>query len=245
MFDKLVDYPLSSFLIFQVGGHASNFGSTNQNLNIQPYLEKYIAKLYFDKYNSLLDSDFQDFVAHELCPGSCELLDGLNLVMGLSVQQRALIGDGSHRHLSSSIRFNIPELVAELPIPFCEAIIIEKLPHGIFADPFELQHLLQRGGKILILSFSDTSEHSSPFPRFLSQTTCAVFMDAAVFGDTNLELPSVRSNRSLVEVHMDVELNNTFSRRKDGFEINIDLPLHIRYPVSEKELTKNENKNRQ
>ena len=64
-------------------------------------------------------------------------------------------------------------------------------------------------------------------------------MDAAVFGDTNLELPSVHSNRSLVEVHTDVDLN-TFSRHKDGLEINIDLPLHIRYPVSEKESTESE-----
>lgn len=154
MFDKLVDYPLSSFLIFQVGGCTSNFGSTNQSSSIPPYSEKYITKSYFDKYDSLLDSDFLDFIAHELFPGSCEmLLDNLNLVLSLSVQQRALIGDGSHRHLSSSIRFNIQlELIAELPIHFCQAIIIEKLPSGIFADPFELQHLLQRGGKIYFVS---------------------------------------------------------------------------------------------
>ncbi|KAJ9707234.1 hypothetical protein PVL29_002293 [Vitis rotundifolia] len=196
----------SSFVSCEVGRCTSNVGSTNQSLNIPPYFEKYITKSYFDKYDSLLDSDFLDFISHELFPGSCELLlDNLNLVLRLSVQQRSLIGDGSHRHLSSSFRFNIQsELIAELPIHFCEAIIIEKLPYGIFADPFELQHLLQRG----------------------------VFMDAAVFGDTNLELPSVHSNRSLVEVHMDVDLN-TFSRHKDGLEINIDLPLHIRYPPLE------------
>ncbi|KAL6348629.1 hypothetical protein AAG906_016155 [Vitis piasezkii] len=196
----------SSFVSCEVGGCTSNVGSTNQSLNIPPYFEKHITKSYFDKYDSLLDSDFLDFISHELFPGSCELLlDNLNLVLRLSVQQRSLIGDGSHRHLSSSFRFNIQsELIAELPIHFCEAIIIEKLPYGIFADPFELQHLLQRG----------------------------VFMDAAVFGDTNLELPSVHSNRSLVEVHTDVDLN-TFSRHKDGLEINIDLPLHIRYPPLE------------
>lgn len=219
----------------QVGGCSSKYGSTNQSLSIQPYLDKYIVESYFDKYDSLLDSDFLDFVAHELFPGSCELvLDNLNLTMRLSVQQRALIGDGSHRHLSSSIKFNITSgLIDELPIHLCEAIIIEKLPHGIFADPFELQHLLQRGGKCIFYHSSNTFKHSSTFPRFLSKTTCAVFMDAAVFGDTNLELPSVCSNRSLVEVHMDVDLKN-FSRRKDDLEINIDLPLHIRYPVSEK-----------
>ena len=93
----------------------------------------------------------------------------------------------------STVRFNIQlELIAELPIHFCEAIIIEKLPCGTFTDPFELQHLLQRG----------------------------VFMDAVVFGDTNLELSSFHSNRSLVEVHTNVNLN-TISRHNDGLEINI------------------------
>ncbi|KAJ8544067.1 hypothetical protein K7X08_025685 [Anisodus acutangulus] len=61
----------------------------------------------------------------------------------------------------------------------CEVIIVERLPSGVFADPFELQHLVQRG----------------------------VFRDAAVFGDTNLELPSFLSNRSLVE-----PLGHGFSR---------------------------------
>lgn len=68
----------------------------------------------------------------------------------LSVLHRSLIGEGSHRHLSSYIRLNVnPKSPMELPIDSCEVIIIERLPSGVFADPFELQHLLQHRGKIL------------------------------------------------------------------------------------------------
>lgn len=158
-------YPLSSFLIFQVDGCISKFGSTNQCLSIQPYCERYITKSYFNKCDSLVDSDFLDFIAHALLPGSCEvLLDNLNFAVGLSVQHRALIGDGSHRRLSSSFRFDIQsESMAELPIDSCEAIIIERLPYGIFADPFELQHLLQRGGKIYFESFKQLWAFFNPY----------------------------------------------------------------------------------
>ncbi|CAN6343974.1 unnamed protein product [Urochloa humidicola] len=50
------------------------------------------------------------------------------------------------------------------------------LPNGVFAGPFELQHFVER----------------------------KVFLDMAVFGDTNLELPSALSNRSAVEIHFDL-----------------------------------------
>ncbi|KAG5524226.1 hypothetical protein RHGRI_031032 [Rhododendron griersonianum] len=138
--------------------------------------------------------------------GFCGVLqEELNLIPRLSILQHYLTGEGSHRHLSSSIKLSGQlESKAELPRHTCKAIIIEKLPSGIFADPFELQHLLQR-----------------------------VFTDAAVFGDTNLELPSVVSNRSVVEVHIDVDLN-IVSGHSNGLEINVEVPLHARYPVCEK-----------
>ncbi|MCL7022319.1 hypothetical protein MKW94_030505 [Papaver nudicaule] len=91
--------------------------------------------------------------------------------------------------------------MSELPAHFCEAVVIERLPSGVFADPFELQHLVQRG----------------------------VFVDAVVFGDTNLELPAARSNRSVVEVHMDIG-HNILSNHINEFEIDLELPLHARYP---------------
>ena len=61
----------------------------------------------------------------------------------------------------------------------------------------------------------------------------AVLSEATVFGDTNLELPSVVSNQSVVEVHMDVGYN-TLSGKNNGLEINIEIPVHARYPVCAK-----------
>nr|TKW29390.1 hypothetical protein SEVIR_3G392000v2 [Setaria viridis] len=74
---------------------------------------------------------------------------------------------------------------------------VEKLPNGVFADPFELQHFVER----------------------------KVFLDVAVFGDTNLELPSALSNRSAVEIHFDLRPSTL-----TNCNIVIDLPLHARYP---------------
>ncbi|GKU95792.1 hypothetical protein SLEP1_g9109 [Rubroshorea leprosula] len=187
-------------------GRSGSSDSKNPDLSTLYVHGKYIMESYLDKFE-LQDSNFEDFVAHELPSGLCELLpDNQNLVLGLSVLQRTLIGEGSHRHLSSSIRLQVkPESILQLPTHFCEVIIIERLPSGVFADPFELQHLHQR----------------------------RVFTDVAVFGDTNLELPSFRSNRSIVEVHMDVG-SNILSGQQDGSEINILLPLHARYqPLDE------------
>ncbi|KAI7995489.1 Phosphatidylinositol-glycan biosynthesis class X protein [Camellia lanceoleosa] len=162
-------------------GGKCNSNSDAKTQNGLPNLKKYITEPYFEKHDSLLDSDFQNFIAN-------------NLPLGLfcvSVLKRHLIGEGALRCLSSSIRLSIqPESIAELPRHFCKIIIVERLPSGIFADPFELQHLLQHG----------------------------VFTDAAVFGETNLELPIVVSNQSVVEVHVEVDLTYSYSATlKDPF----------------------------
>lgn len=57
----------------------------------------------------------------------------------------------------------------------------------------------------------------------------AVFSDAAVFGDSNLELPSFRSNRSVVEIHTEISSGEDINSNQ--MEIKIELPLHARYPV--------------
>lgn len=165
--------------------------------------QRYLSKLYFENHDSLIDTDFQDFWAHELPVCSCNALpQNLDYAPRLSVLQRQLNGEGSHRHLSTFIKFHIQsEGTYELPAHLCQVIVVEKLPSGVFADPFELQHLVQRG----------------------------VLIDAAVFGDTNLELPSALSNRSVVEVHMDIGQNILLGNKK-ALEIKFDLPLHARYP---------------
>ncbi|KAB5573851.1 hypothetical protein DKX38_001045 [Salix brachista] len=189
---------------FQEARCESNFNSSNINHSFAQF-RKYIMKSYFEKYDSLLGSNFQNFTADELLSSSCKLLpDNLNHLLRVSIPWRNLRGEGSHRHISSTIRFHMqPYSMSQLHIPFCKVIIIERLPSGVFADPFELQHLRERG----------------------------VFTDIAVFGDTNLELPSVLSNQSAVEIHMRVGCTSLWGHK---LEISVDLPLHARYPVSER-----------
>lgn len=191
--------PVSS----EVGRCDPNSDDSDSSINAFCSSKKYLMQSYYEKYEDLLDSDFQDFIAQELPFGLCKVLPhNLSLALRLSVLHRNLKGNGSHRHLTSSIRLEIEqESILELPSHYCEVIIIERLPSGVFADPFELQHLLQRG----------------------------VYSNIAVFGDTNLESPSFLSNRSAVEVHMDVGHDLLLSHSKES-NINIELPLHARYP---------------
>lgn len=140
---------------FQVG--MCETGSDSFNSNISPLCtpNEYILQSYFAKHQHLLDSDFQDFIAKNLPSCTCESLqNNLNNAAKLSILHRNLAGEGSHRHISSAISLHThPESLSQLPTHFCEVIIIERLPSGVFADPFELQHLHQRGGKLQFVSF--------------------------------------------------------------------------------------------
>jgi len=100
---------------------------------------------YYDRYTNLHDSDFENFVSQEVTSGLCEH----DLVWRLSDLKRNLTGEGSHRSVSTLIKFQSQQLksLSELLSHSCELIIIERLPSGVFADPFELQHFVQRGGK--------------------------------------------------------------------------------------------------
>lgn len=112
---------------------------------------KYITESYFQKHDTLIDSVFQDFISNDLSNGFCETFQTKHKFSPkLSVLQRHLIGEGSHRRLTSSVKIeNESKVLSKLPLLSCEAIIVERLPSGVFADPFELQHLTRRGGKIL------------------------------------------------------------------------------------------------
>lgn len=118
--------------------------------------------------------------------------------------QRILIGKGAHRQLSSSMKFKYQQNYSgELNHPFCEIVMMERLPSGIFADPFELQRVVHHGG----------------------------LSAAYVYGDTNLELPSQHSHQSIVEVHVAMNANfGSLSGNHFMFEHTVDLPLHARYP---------------
>ncbi|XP_076936736.1 uncharacterized protein LOC143604010 [Bidens hawaiensis] len=157
----------------------------------------YITEAYFQKHDTLIDRVFQDFISSEVSHAFC---DKESFMLKLSVTQRRLVGEGSHRRLTSSVEIVFqPEVISKFHAHSCEAIVIERLPSGVFADPFELQHLTER-----------------------------VFSGASAFGDTDLELPTVRANRSVVEVHMDLS-SDSLSRNKNGWELNIEIPLHARY----------------
>ncbi|MCL7027967.1 hypothetical protein MKW94_003573 [Papaver nudicaule] len=198
---SLYAYLLLAFILIYLP--ATSAGECNNLQSVSPLPKIYLSESYFKKNDILIDSNFQSFLKHDIPLGSCQLLDNPNTVVKVPVLHRDLIGEGSHRRLFSSLRVSIqPDTtVSELPAHFCEAVVTERLPSGVFADPFELQHLVQRG----------------------------VFVDAAVFGDTNLELPSALSNRSVVEVHMDIG-HNILSKHTNELEINLELPLHARYP---------------
>ncbi|XP_056692388.1 uncharacterized protein [Spinacia oleracea] len=141
-----------------------------------PCFARYALESFSREYDSFTDSNFLEYMKHKILVGSEPTFSKL-----LQLERR-LIGEGSHRRLSSSVRLSIqPNLIADFSSQMCEIIIIERLPSGVFADPFELQHLIYRGA----------------------------FKDAYVFGDANLELPSFLSNQSIVEVHLDTALNNS------------------------------------
>ncbi|KAH9617872.1 hypothetical protein KSS87_018617, partial [Heliosperma pusillum] len=165
-----------------------------------PCFEQYAMKPFYGQHDSIIDLNLQDYIKHKIPLGSHTLVSRL---LGL---ERHLIGEGSHRRLSSSIKFSVQQdLSPHFLSQMCEVIIIERLPSGVFADPFELDHILQRG----------------------------VFKDAYVFGDTNLELPSFLSNQSVVEIHLDAALGAS-AEQEIVKEIKVEFPLHARYPPLEK-----------
>ncbi|KAI3441852.1 uncharacterized protein J3R85_001901, partial [Psidium guajava] len=177
-------------------------GSVASDAFTVPCHEKWVAKSYFDKYVSLDDATFEHYRDVELTRCSFEMLphDPRN-AFKLSVFYRGLTGEGSHRSLFTRIRISVDEeFAAKSLFRSCEVVLIERLPSGVFADPFELQHFQDRG----------------------------VYGEVAVFGDTNLELPSFLSNRTLVEVHMFFSPSSLLEQ-KNGLEIDVEVPLHARY----------------
>ncbi|KAL2318297.1 hypothetical protein Fmac_032173 [Flemingia macrophylla] len=168
-------------------------------------INKFLMQSYYERYMNLNDLDFENFMSQvDTCSLSEVLPDNHNFALRLSGLKRNLTGEGSHRSVSTLIKYKTQQSKSssELLSYSCEFIIIERLPSGVFADPFELQRLVQRG----------------------------VFNDIDVFGDTNLELPSFLSNRSVVEIHLVLDPNIL----EEPTEINVVLPLHARYqPLNE------------
>lgn len=149
--------------------------------------DQYIMQSYFTTQSSLNESEFRNFLRLQQCSENIPYEKDVPAVATL--QHREVAGEGSHRHLLTTIGLRQSHLH--------ELVIVERLPLGVFADPFELQSLQQR----------------------------RAFSDVSVFGDTDLEQPSFRSNRSVVEIHVEINGNG---------EISVELPLHARYqPIGE------------
>ncbi|CAN6343979.1 unnamed protein product [Urochloa humidicola] len=174
-------------------------GRSQKPINCMPCSRTYIGDAYTNAFSDQL-AEHGGLVGMS---DSGELCKGLTYdfeVPTLSELHRQLVGEGSHRRLVYSMKFGARQ---DAVINFLDGydahhlVIIEKLPNGVFADPFELQHFVER----------------------------KVFLDVAVFGDTNLELPSALSNRSAVEIHLDLR-PSTLSNSN----LVVDLPLHARYP---------------
>lgn len=111
---------------------------------------------YYERYTNLHDSDFENFMSQELTSGFCEVLPEIhNFMLRLSVLKRNLIGEGSHRSMSTLmiLQNQPPQSLSDILSYSCELITIERLPLGVFADPFELQHLVQRGGNYPLPAF--------------------------------------------------------------------------------------------
>lgn len=132
-----------------MGGSADS-NSINRDAKPSCNFNQFVTQSYYERYNSLDDLDFDAFMSQEIPCGICEVLpDNYKSILRVSDLQRDLTGEGSHRHLSTSIKFQTQPTnsVSERISYSCQLIIIERLPSGVFADPFELEHLVQRGGK--------------------------------------------------------------------------------------------------
>lgn len=173
-------------------------GGSRTPVKCMPCSRTYIGGAHLDTLTGQL-AQRRDIVemsdSGELCKG---LADDVEVPM-LSKLRRQLVGKGSHRRLVYSVDFGAHEgaMVNFLDHYDAHLVIFEKLPDGVFADPFELQHFVER----------------------------KVFVDVAVFGDANLELPTALSNGSSVEIHFD--LRRIIS---NNCNLVIEMPLHARYP---------------
>uniref|UniRef100_A0ACD5XM50 Uncharacterized protein n=1 Tax=Avena sativa TaxID=4498 RepID=A0ACD5XM50_AVESA len=176
---------------------AEKAGGSHKPASCMPCSRTYIADAYLNA-----SSQFAQHRDLTEVPDTADLCKGLDVdldVPALSEVHRQLVGEGSHRRLIYSVKIgNCRDAMVKFLDGYdANLVIIEKLPSGVFADPFELQHFVER----------------------------KVFLDVAVFGDTNLELPSALSNRSAVEIHFDLNPSTSMDSN-----LVVELPLHARYP---------------
>ena len=123
-------------------------GRSQKSINCVPCSRNYIGDAYLYTFTDQLAphrglAEMSD--SGELCKGLTDAVE----VPTLSELHRQLVGEGSHRRLVYSVKFGACQdaMVNFLDGYDAHLVIIEKLPNGVFADPFELQHFVERKGE--------------------------------------------------------------------------------------------------
>lgn len=124
-------------------------GGTQKSVKCMPCSRTYIGDAYLDTLTGQLAQrrDLAEmFDSGELCTG---LADDVEVPM-LSKLRRQLVGEGSHRRIVYYMDFGACEgaMVNFLDRYDAHLVIFEKLPDGVFADPFELYHFVELRGEI-------------------------------------------------------------------------------------------------
>jgi len=123
-------------------------GRSQKSINCVPCSRNYIGDAYLYTFTDQLAphrglAEMSD--SGELCKGLTDAVE----VPTLSELHRQLVGEGSHRRLVYSVKFGACQdaMVNFLDGYDAHLVITEKLPNGVFADPFELQHFVERKGE--------------------------------------------------------------------------------------------------
>ena len=119
-------------ILLTCNGSSSASGESMKRNSLQ-YARHELPHQAFLELN-LDSSDWLNCISYTRSP-----LDGYE--MQIIEVDRKLIGNGAHRQLHSSIKVKWKERKG------CEVVMVEKLPRGIFADMFELDGHVVRGGK--------------------------------------------------------------------------------------------------
>lgn len=114
-----------------------------------PCSQRYLLSSLFEENQTVCSAEIKTLLSQKFgLDDSCKRLPHSKSSMPLlSAMWRHLDGDGSHRRLISSMRFEFPpDGARELDAYYCEIVQIESLPTGVFADSFELHRLVHNGG---------------------------------------------------------------------------------------------------
>jgi GPI mannosyltransferase 1 subunit X len=123
-------------------------GISQKSIGCMPCSRTYVADAHLDIFSGQLDLHHHQAemsYSGDMCNGFAGDVD----VPTLSELDRELVGEGSHRSLVYSMKFGACQdaMVSFLDSYDTHLVMIEKLPNGVFADPFELRHFVEKKGE--------------------------------------------------------------------------------------------------